>query len=464
MKLFFCDKGDVMSSKYSVIRQDNNSYDMCQIKIENGMKCLYWNKKGDNDIKNIVVIFSNDNVSNIIDNQMYLSFSGVSDSTDINNLMIAFGTELYKNKIDITKVDFKFIVDNKDELDIVNSFIGNFKITGDIVKSEKYSLLTENLDDAINNIATNSNDNQIVKEDNGEISKYTVHDDKIYSDNATMSITDKKRMLLSEWRHDPKKLVEIYNLSREELDKMLTDAVTNNLKVNYLEDSVDSNGLSDSFSRVSNDKAREVGGKVNSDLGIVKNSPGTENNYSAVERNGDSLNVVNPQVSVENVVVNNTKSNVSRYTSDRVSINDNGIDSSFWGDDNGIDNSLSYDSVRDAVNDRNGNLPVYYVGSEDEIYNQYGKIVGRNGVGGYQINVDNNLLRYGNVIGQIGDINDMNKNAFRENSKVRVFKPKNKPYNRDNGKSAAFVSLPVVMFIVSLFLLVVSGIILFIMK
>ena len=67
------------------------------------------------------------------------------------------------------------------------------------------------------------------------------------------------------------------------------------------------------------------------------------------------------------------------------------------------------------------------------------------------------------VVGQIGDIHDMEK--AKEKSKVRVYKPNKRPnYNSINKKDAAFISLPVIIFIFSLLLLVASGIILYLMK
>lgn len=447
-----------MSSKYDVVKQNNNNYDIYQIKLENGKRCLYWNKKEAKVFKEIILVFNNDNIVNIESDQMFLSFHGNNSNEDINNLMIGFGTEVYKNGVDITKVNFKFVVDNKDEEEIVNNFMKKFRIKGNVVHSEKYSMLTENLEDAINNIATKSADEQIVKEDNGEINKYTIHEDKIYSDNDTLSIVEKKRALLSDWRHDPVKAKEIYNLSREELDKRLTDAVTNNLKVNYMESSVLDSKIDNEFSRVSNDKAKEEDNLVNNELGIIRNNPYSNNKYSTVERSGENINVVVPNVTTSNINNNNiNSSNVSSYN---VDTNTTGVDSSFWDDDD-----LGTITKKD-IQTRDDDLPIYYVSESDEIYNQYGKFVGRNGVGGYQVDENNNLVSLvnGSVVGQIGDINDMGKSINKEKSKVRIYKPNRRNNYNSNSKNKGSVSLPVIIFIISLFLLIVSGVILFLMK
>ena len=434
-----------MSSKYEVTRKENNNFKMCSIKLENGKKCLFWYKKGANNFNKITVTFSNIIRINIDNQQICISFDGVNSKEDINNLLVAFGTEVYKDKVDITKIDFDFVVDNREHVSIANEFMQKYNLKGNVTHSEKYNQLTENLEDAINNIATNTEDSQVIKEGNNEIKKYLVHDNKVYNDNDTLSIAEKKKILLSEWRRDPKKAMEIYNLSREELDRRLTEAVTDNLKVHYMESSVDESKPDNNFEKVANNLANSEDGKVNSELGIVQNNPNSENKFSAVERDGERLNIVNPHVISESINNDNiSRSEQSSYGVDTVTT---GVDSSFWNDDNGL-----------------SSLPVFYLGSSDEIYNQYGKIVGRNGVGGYLVDENNNLQLYSKVIGQLGDINDMGKNAAIENSKVRVFKPKRNPDYNMELKEAGVVSLPIIIFIISLFLLIASGIILFLMK
>lgn len=434
-----------MSSKYEVTRKENKNFQMCSIKLENGKKCLFWYKKGANNFNKITVTFSNIIRINIDNQQICISFDGVNSKEDINNLLVAFGTEVYKDKVDITKIDFDFVVDNREQVSIANEFMKKYNLKGNVTHSEKYNQLTENLEDAINNIATNTEDSQVIKEENNEIKKYLVHDNKVYNDNDTLSIAEEKRRLLSKWRSDPIKSLEIYPLPREEVDRRLTEAVTDNLKVHYMESSVDKSKPNNNFEKVANNLASSEDGKVNSELGIVQNNPSNENKFSAVEKDGEQLNVVNPHVINENIYNDNiSRSEQSSYGVDTVTT---GVDSSFWDDDNGL-----------------SSLPVFYLDSSQKIYNQYGEFVGRNGVGGYLVDENNNLQRYSKVIGQLGDINDMGKNAARENSKVRVFKPRRTPDYNTELKEAGIISLPIIIFIISLFLLIASGIILFLMK
>lgn len=440
-----------MSSKYNINKQDNGNYDIYQIKLDNGKKCLYWNKKGSNNFTDIIVIFHNDNVSDIKDNQIFLSFDGIKDVNDINNFMIAFGTEVYKNGLDITKIGFKFIVDNREEVSIVNDLMSKYKIKGEFVYSDKYSQLTENLDAAINEIASDNKRNdsahsvdQIKKYENGTYKKYIVHDNKVYDDNDTLDYNEKKERILNDLKNDSSKLFNALDKPISEINDMVNKEIASNLKTHYMEDGNDEKNI-DSYGSVSSNKAYSEDGKVNPELGIIKNSPKNENEYSVVENDNHGLRIVNPSVSKSNTSIDGK-------------IKSRGVDSSFWDDDNSL-----FNSIQESVQERDDELPLYYIGSSNEIYNKFGKIVGRVGVGGYQVNGDNNLVLYDKVVGSIGDINDMGRDAARANSNVRVFKKHNNAYLGTN-KQAAFISLPVVIFVISLFLLIVSGIILFLMK
>ena len=124
-------------------------------------------------------------------------------------------------------------------------------------------------------------------------------------------------------------------------------------------------------------------------------------------------------------------------------------------------------------------LDVYYVDSSGIIYNKDGNAIGQVGVNGYLIDPNNNLIKNNKVLGEIGDINDMGKSSTKSigndnvidfekaKSKRRVYKPERPRsgiVNTNNEKSAAFISLPIILFIISLVLLVVSGIILFMIR
>lgn len=446
-----------MSSEYSVTKINSSKFDLNGIRLANGKTCCYWKNKGSNKINDVIVIMNNSNVVNVSNSQMCISLDGVTNGNDMLAMINAFLQEMNKIGINGKQFNFKFIVDNKKEIDVVNRIINILGIKGVIVKSDLYNSLAENLDEAIDNINNNDlvasgNNKQISKYEEGTLKKYTISDDKVYDDNNNLSLAEQKKVKLSEWMNDPIKMQEIVGLSKEELDKRLTEAVTVGLRTHYLESASDS-VRNDKVGNVANDKARMEDGKVNSELGIVRNNVSNNNQYSTVEENKGDVKVVNPTVS--SYEVGSSNNNV-------VNFNDYSVDNSYDVEKN---NDNDVDLVKEEEIERNIESEVYYLGSSGEIYNKDGKIVGRLGVGGYSVNENNNLLRYNNVIGVIGDINDMGVNKTETKANVRVLKKPDRPvYSSDNKKSAAFVSLPVIIFIISLLLLIGSGIILFLMK
>lgn len=341
--------------KYSIINLNDKNYNLMGIKLPNGKTCCYWSNKENDSFNKVIIIFDNKNVVDVKDNQVCISLNGINDEEDILNMIEAFGRELYKNKINITKIDCDFIVDNKDEELIVNDTINKFMLKGNVIKSDKYSYLTENLDDAINNISILSEDKQIVKNDNNTIKKYTIHEDKVYDDNDDISLDMKKQRLLSEWMNDSDMLLKISTLSKEELDRRLTAAVTNNLKVNYMDNPTSNSIDDDNFSRVSNDVAEYEDGKVNTELGIVSNNVSNTNEYSVVEKDDDELKVVNPIVSNTNINANNNSS------VNTISAN-NSVDDYFWNNDGlgdlPINKDLSSERVSKQNNVSNGKVRV----------------------------------------------------------------------------------------------------------
>ena len=74
-----------------------------------------------------------------------------------------------------------------------------------------------------------------------------------------------------------------------------------------------------------------------------------------------------------------------------------------------------------------------YTDSSGIIYNKDGNVIGQVGVSGYLVDENNNLTRYNQVLGCIGDINDMGKSNVQdinndkvidmEKAKKLVYKP-----------------------------------------
>ena len=247
------------------------------------------------------------------------------------------------------------------------------------------------------------NNSQISKYDNGIMKKYTVSDDKIYDDNDDLSLAELKRIKLAEWMNNQEMMQQIAGLSKDELDRRLTEAVTLGKKVHYLESS--NNTYGDRASKLANNKAYEEDGKVNTELGVVRNNVSNSNQFSAVERDNDNVRMVNPNVTSYTVGSSGMTSSDSGSSEDE-NIND-------------VNNEVGIDETEQQKREE---VEVYYLGSALEIYDKDGKIIGKVGVNGYVVDENNNLVRNNNVVGVIGDINDMGVNKTNNKSNVRVLK------------------------------------------
>lgn len=253
---------------------------------------------------------------------------------------------------------------------------------------------------------------RVTKEENGMIKNYiTTGDGKIYDDNNSyLNFNEKRKMVLMELLDDPIKSSSIASMSPEELDIYLTDAVKGDYKEYYFDDSskVDKE---DEKARLALEKARDVDGKVNSELGIVENGVSDVNDYSTIEERGEGYQVVTPEVAVVDI------------QSTAVS-----------GGDDGYDASIADEETQERE------IECYYLDYEGNVYNASGDIL--TGVDPRYIVVDeeNNLLYNNKKIGVYGGtLNDLadSLNASRDRGHVRTLE-------KDN---AGFGSMDIIMFI-----------------
>ena len=388
--------------KYSVTNLNDKNYNLIGIKLSNGKTCCYWSNKGNNEFDKVIVIFDNKNVVDVKDGQVCISLNGIDQEEDILDMIEAFGRELYNDKINITKLNCDFIVDNKDEELIVSNVMNKFMLKGDIVKSEKYSYLTENLDDAISNISVFSDSRE---KKNREYDSHDLDAD---------AIVNKKKKLLSDWMNDSDMLLEIGYLSREELDKKLTDAVmSNNIESGSVDDSADNidNNIDDSIDDGAVDEVLDKIDKVDyledsSEYPKLDDIVGNVKKHSRVI--DDEINEDIPGIYKENSLNSSFSTNEKDSLRDEVDSRSSSVDDYFWGKDEFKGDSLL------SRNDRN-DLPV----RED-------------------------------VSSSIG-------------SNVRVLKKPDRPiYPIDDKKKK--ISLPLVIFIVSFVLLLLSVVILYLIK
>ena len=280
------------------------------------------------------------------------------------------------------------------------------------------------------NITASGSENIEIQKDTG-IKKITINDNNAYVNSGMLSIDEQKYLLLQEWEKDPYISSRLVGLSSEEIDRMLMESVTNNLTSYRLESSREQNAYNEA-SRVAKNKAAIEGGLYNSELRIVRNNVSNENKYSTVEESVGQVQVVNPNVS-------------------NASINSSGISNNFGGRTEG--------GVIDENVQTREKLGEYYLDEQYNIYNSDGNIFGRVGQNGVWVDYNTNtLVVNGKLVGYVGDYKDMGKSLESLNkNNVRVKK-------KEENKSAAFVSLPVIMFILSAMLLVGSIILLFVLE
>lgn len=124
------------------------------------------------------------------------------------------------------------------------------------------------------------------------------------------------------------------------------------------------------------------------------------------------------------------------------------------------DDKGSYKTVDDNGNVKNAEVVNISFNTKENDANKpnYGyKWTGSN-------NSSDNVVDFNNYSEEREQKEEYIYNHQRGMAKVRVLKKPERNINQDSNKSAAFVSLPVIMFIISLLLLIGSGIILFMMK
>lgn len=447
---------------YNVINKDNNIYNIEVIKLSNGKFCFYWKNKGNTPITEIIIILNNVNQINIKNNQICLSLDKVTDINDITNMLNAFFRESQKKGINIGGVKFTFIVDTLEEERKIGNIVSNSNLNVEIKNKQTQTTLTtpkmeqvEQKQKEVKELTAEGNARNITKQEVGKEKNYYTVDGKVYENNQTLKIEQEKQLLLAEWMKDPVMFEEIANLTTEELDERLTKAVTVNRKTYYMENASSTKEINpnNKGEKMARDKAKEEDGLYNAELGIIQN--GVENatsKYSAVEESMDGqVHLVNPTVSSSTLSSNGqTESTTSTYNA---SIHN--------------DDSIDVTLTKENENERE-ELKTYYLDEESLIiYNEEGKAIGRLGLGGYTIDYNTNeLLENGKPIGKIGDIRDMGKSNSntKEKGYTRVYKKQTNYSQRRNPNQAAFISFPVIIFIISLLLLISSGIILLLMK
>ena len=461
-------------NNYRLLHKEENGLDIYAIKMENGKLVLYWKNINSSNINNVIVILNNSDNIRIKNNQICISLDGINNINDIKVILSIFSREIQKMGIDAKRARFIFIIDNDKQREDISVVVRDLGISAffEVSNNVKKGNVQEEAKKRIENL-----ESEKLRDGKGKIDSITVGDKKysvdsenktIHADsgnNGLLSDEEKEKILLEELMKDPKNRQMLSEMTAEELDKYLMDTINIGKKTSYMERATTVNSNDSPKEKVAMNVSHEKDGVVNRELGIGMVAPGNSDKYFALENgnNNNEYRVVSPSVSTSQMNSGNVSGN-STAGSVEENISNNDLEE-------GNDFNLT---KLDVASKRE--LDVYYVDSSGIIYNKDGNVIGQVGVSGYLVDENNNLTRYNQVLGCIGDINDMGKSNVQdinndkvidmEKAKKLVYKPERPKYNANNStknteKSAAFVSLPVILFIISLVLLVASGIILF---
>ena len=419
----------------------DNKFDLYGVKFDlNSKSFLFWKKKNVVDIKEVLILFDKryENALEMKDNSLVLSFTRLSGSADVKSAILLF-FQIFKDMNLRAQDDFlfQFIVGDIEQKELVEKLGNELNIPFVVVNLNKNASIdlaqNKNSD---NNIGVNGSQ-MIDKYDNGELKKITIHDGSAYENNSLLNSEEEKLVLLREWMQDPVRARELMRMSESERDNLLTKAVLSGRKQYRLEEA--NQQLSgDKASDVAKNVAEHNNGLVNTELNIVQHTDFRDNQYSVVEKNGENVQVVNPNVS-------------------QSVINTNGMSVSNKKENVGVNNLSEEQMQQREVFDE-----VFYIDDSKSILNNDGEVIGRLYADGYRINnEDNSLWKYGEMLGYVGDYRSMGKSASMEISKQKrlILEKKEESEN----KSSGFANIAVVMFVLSALLLIGSVVLLFVL-
>lgn len=442
---------------------NNLAYDIVPLGNRNGLnlygvqfngknKFMYWFKSG-GQIKKVKVVLDAKNENTSLDPEtIILSLKGINEYNDLRTAIIIF-LRIMKS-YQINNLQIKFIIDNNNQKEVISSVcqeigipytleLSNQSINDLNNKSETIKKVEEMQE---NNI-TASGSKTITTDDIRGIRQVTITADgsKAFENIGSLTINEKKKILLEEWLNDPFMSVRIKNLSPEELDELLTENITRTLTTYRMESAHEQTSVASSDkekAQATIDKTRQEDGLSNKDLGIVKNNVSNQsyNAYSSVEREIGGIEVVTPDVS---------NATITAQTSTSI-YNDGTVNKSY---NSQVINSTDEEQSRDET------LPVYFI-DEDEfkLYDSYEDYLNQNESKITEQKCYPDIVNYtlndatGRAIGRLANVKSMDKSpdtlTQSKDHTLRLVKRKEEPY-----KSAAFVNLSAIIFILSAFLI-----------
>lgn len=444
-------------------------YDLNGVRFNNRHNTFtYWRNKRatDADVRGVMVFFDDRYVQKqVSDGVMMLSLKGLKTKDELVTAVRIFKDILLGKNIDVL---FRFVVSNDEERQVAEAIAREAGVKYEInvanqlnnmsqlnnhgkgtdvqQKNQNVNKLEEELKKNQLNQDINAYGSKTVETNNNGINKkITINGDKAYENNGMLSIEEEKFLLLQEWKKDPYRNNMLASRTPEEIDKMLLEAVTLNKK-EYMMTSAREQTVIDEASAVAMKKASQEDGKVNSELGIVENGINNSNQYSAAERDGENVRMVNTSVTSANINSGGVTSNSS----------DGSVDDNY----NQAELKEEEENSREAFDENK----VYYIDEEYnilEVVEEEVFTIGKIGYDGYGYDAVNNVItKDGKPQAYVGDMKDMDRGKSNTQSKpkVRTLEKKNSEDNR------GFATLPVIMFIISALLLVGSIILLFVLN
>ena len=451
----------------------NPEYNLKGIKLKNsGNSFVYWTTKNSRNISEVIVYTDNSNIAAIQNNQICVSLHGIKDLNIQKECLKAFCDQLRVMGLDVKKIKFIFIVENKKEEPLINEVITSLGINGQILTAnmnkktdEKNHKIEEKIEEKFNKENQRYGDSNIVnitKYDNNTRKDIIYDEDSNTAYNLSQENLSMSKLMKKEYErlmYDPVESEKLLKMTDEEALKYVAKIVSNNRKKYYMDSNATTNTTNMTRSEKASAKlASKNDGTSNNELGIVKNSPNNSNDVSAIEENNDKIKEINPETSTINM-------NSSSNSTSSSEVAGNKIDNEDEKEREEINMDIPY-YVADEGKVYNGNTrkeePNLYCNEKNEIIDKNKRIVVGYNYGNYNempTNTDDRKLQ------ETWTFHPPKKEAeTRNKAKVKkLVKPKDEDFYGSE-KSAAFVSLPVIIFIISLLLLIGSGIVWFITK
>ena len=442
---------------YNIVPLGNrNNLNLYGVQFNGKNKFMYWFKSG-GQIKKVKVVLEAKNENVALDNEtIVVSLKGITDYNDLRNAIMIFFRIM--KSYQINNLEVKFIIDNNNQKEVISSLCQELSLPFTLELSNQGLNLRSYKNDIIKKVETVQENNisasgskTITTDDIRGLRQVTITSDgsKAFENTGTLTITEQKKVLLEEWLNDSYMSARIKDLSPEELDDLLMENITRTLTAHRMESAHEQTSVAASDkekAQATIDKTRQEDSLSNKDLGIVQNkaSSASYNAYSSVEREDDGIRVITPDVSSAKI---SAQSSETTY-SNRPNIN-----------------AYAFNSTTLDEQSREENFPVYYI-DEDEfkLYDSYDDYTNQKESKITMQGCYPDLVNYtlndatGRAIGRLANVKSMDKSpdtlTQSKDHTLRLVRRKEEPY-----RSAAFVNLSVIIFILSAFL-ILSAIIL----